>query len=327
MGHHVCCNHQGPRSPHPAKIAAQIFWQRYEGLSLICWVIAWHDGTPLRERKINIDRHLLFASKAPAEQFLDKLHTAMQHTEVWAEVNVHPFEKLAIVPWSDGYLAQYKHLIEDVEQISRAQAEQQGFLFGRLKGPFAHARAKLEEAQLLQEALTEVSPLPNFPVYRALFFGFLSATYALKEALRKSCKRLGNDAEDWFEIQFKQLKDDPLVWAFFQLNNQNKHEPDSLPLRSQLLRMGALQISGGPPGVQVCMSSEGIIGIVHEGTSRERVVSLAGVADVSWEVVIDMPDYGISGPSTPMTEHVLKFYEQLVFEARRTMGAEVSLKH
>ena len=275
---------------------------------------------------MNIDRYLIFESEKSAVQFLDQLHREMRHKEVWAEVNVHPFEKHAVVPWSDDYLTQYSHLIKDVAQISQEQAEQQGFLFGRLKGPFAHARAKLEEAQLLQEALAEASPLPNFPVYRALFFGFLSATYALKEALRKSCKRLGSDAEVWFESQFKQLKDDPLVWAFFQLNNQNKHEPDSLPLRSMLLRMGASHIYGGPPGVQVFMSSEGIIGIVHGGTSRERVVSLAGVADVSWEVVIDMPEFGISGPSTPMTEHVLGFYERLVFEARRTMGGEAHLK-
>lgn len=274
---------------------------------------------------MKIDRHLVFESKEIAEKFLDQLHTSMQHREVWSEVNSHPFEKRALVPWSDDYLAQYSHLIEDIEQISQEQAEQQGFLFGRLKGPFAHARAKLEEAQLLQEALVKASPLPNFPVYRALFLGFLNATYALKEALRKSCKRLGPDADDWFESQFQRLKDDPLVWAFFQLNNANKHEPDTLPLRSYL-QMRSLRVTGGPPGVQLVMSNEGVIGILHAGTSLERVVSLAGVADVSWQVVIDMPDCGISGPATPMTEQVLSFYEKLVFEARQRFGGEAKLK-
>lgn len=259
-----------------------------------------------------------------ASVFLDRLHTAMQHREVWAEVNVHPFDRRAVIPWNDDYLARYSHLTEGIETVSQEQAEQQGFLFGRLKGPFAHARAKLEEAQLLQEALMDASNLPNFPVYRSIFFGFLSATYALKEALRKSCKRLGNEADTWFEDQFSRLKSDPVVWAFFKLNNANKHEPDELPLRSYL-QMRNMRVSGGPPGVQLVISNEGLIGILNAGTSQERVVSLAGVADVIWQVVINMPIHGISGPATPMTEHVLKFYEQLVFEARRSFGGEEHL--
>ncbi len=222
-------------------------------------------------------------------------------------------------------LVQYSHFLEGFEQMSLEQARDQGFTFGRLKGPFAHARAKLEEAQLLQEALTAATPLPNFPVYRALFFGFLSATYALKEAIRQSCTRLGGEADAWFEEQFQRLKVDPLVWAFYQMNNHNKHQPDDLPLRS-CLQMRAIRISGGPQGVRVVMSNEGILGILHEGTGRERVVALAGLADVDWQVVLEMPDRGIGGAATPLTEQVLRFYEVLVFEARKTFGGEPGLK-
>ena len=274
---------------------------------------------------MNIDRYLVFSSTAAASNFLDQLQAAMRHREVWGSVNEHPFDKRAIVPWSDHYLAQYGHLIEDIEQISQEQAEQQGFLFGRLKGPFAHARAKLEEAQLLQQALEHASLIPNFPVYRALFIGFLSATFALKEALRKSCKILGGDAEDWFENQFQLLKEDPVVWAFFQLNNTIKHSHDELPLRSSL-QMHSLRTTSGPPSLQLVTSDEGVIGILDANTSKERVISLANVADVSWQVNINMPNCGISGPLKPMTEHVLRFYELLVFEARRTFGVEKNLQ-
>ncbi len=270
------------------------------------------------------DRYLVFAPAESAKQFLDQLHAAMQHRETWAEPNVHPFEDRAVVPWNDGYLVQYSHLLEGVEQISLDQARDQGFTFGRLKGPFAHARAKLEEAQLLQEALAGATPLPNFPVYRALFFGFLSATYALKEALRESCKRLGKEAEAWFEGQFQRLKANPVVWAFYQMNNDNKHQPDDLPLRSYL-QMRSLRVSGGPEGARVVMSNDGVIGILHEGTARERVAALAGAADVNWQVVLEMPDRGVRGAATPMADQVLKFYEQLVFEARKTFGGEPSL--
>ena len=271
------------------------------------------------------DRYLVFPSVDGAKAFLEKLHAATQHREIWAEPNVHPFQDRAVVPWNDGYLAQYSHLLEGIEQMSLEQARDQGFTFGRLEGPFAHARAKLEEAQLLQEALTAATPLPNFPVYRALFFGFLSATYALKEALRQSCNRLGGDAEAWFEEQFQRLKVDPIVWAFYQMNNDNKHQPDDLPLRSYL-QMRAIRISGGPQGARVVMSNEGILGILHEGTGRERVVALAGSADVNWQVMLEMPDRGICGAATPLTEQVLRFYEVLVFEARKTFGGEPGLK-
>lgn len=271
------------------------------------------------------DRYLAFPSVESAKAFLDQLHSAMQHREIWAEPNAHPFEDRAVVPWNDVYLAQHSHLLEGVEQISLEQARERGFIFGRLKGPFAHARAKLEEAQLLQEALAGATPLPNFPVYRTLFFGFLSATYALKEALRQSCKRLGGGAEAWFEEQFQRLKADPLIWAFYQMNNENKHQPDDLPLRSYL-QMRGLRVSGGPQGARVVMSNEGILGIVNEGTGRERVVALAGSADVNWQVVIEMPDRGIGGPATPLAEQVLRFYEAMVFEARMSFGGEPGLK-
>ncbi len=250
----------------------------------------------------------------------------MQHREVWAEPNIHPFEDRAILPWNDAYLAAYSQLLEGVEQVSLKQARDQGFIFGRLKGPFAHARAKLEEAQLLQEAMSGAASVPNFPVYRTLFFGQLSARYALKEALRQSCRRLGAGAEAWFEAQFQRLKANPLVWAFYQMNNENKHKPEDLPLRSYLQTMGALRISGGPQGARIVISNEGIIGIIHQGTGREQVVALAGTADVSWQVILEMPDRGISGPATPLAEQVLWFYEALVFEARKCLRGETALR-
>jgi hypothetical protein len=271
------------------------------------------------------DRYLAFLSTEIARSFLDRLHSAMQHREVWTEPNVHPFEDRAVIPWNDAYLAQYSHLLESIDQVSLEQARDQGFIFGRLKGPFAHARAKLEEAQLLQEALAGAASLPNFPVYRSLFFGQLSAMYALKEALKQSCKRLGAGAEAWFEEQFQRLKADPLVWAFYQMNNENKHKPEDLPLRSYLKATRGVRISGCPQGARILMSNEGILGIVHEGTGRERVVALAGSADVSWQVVLEMPDRDIGGPATPLAEQVLRFYEALVFEARRRFGGETEL--
>jgi len=248
----------------------------------------------------------------------------MQYREIWAYPKVHPFDGRACVPWNDSYLAHYKHLLMGLAQISQVDAEKLGFTFGRLQGPFAHARAKLEEAQLLLEALQAAAPLPNFPVYSALFFGFLGATYAVKEALCKSCKRLGSDAYAWYEVQFQQLKQDPVVSAFYELNNQNKHEPKNLPLHSAL-QMRDTRVFGGPPGAKVVMSNEGIFGVVDEGSVKERVEALSGVADATWLVTLDMPERGVNGPATPLAEHVLRFYERFLFDARRTHGNEANL--
>lgn len=274
---------------------------------------------------MNIDKYLVFASEKEARQFLDRLGAAMHYKEVWVDFNVHPFEERTLVPWSDAYLSQYGHLLKGIEQISLSQAREQGFIFGRHKGPFSQARSKLEEAQLLQEALIEASSLPNFPVYRALFFGLINATYALEEAVRNSCKRLGGKAETWFESQFLRLKDDPVIWTFYQMHNEIKHHPDNLPLHS-FLQMRSSQVTGCPQDAKIVMSSEGVIGILDEGTSREKVTSLAGVTDVDWQVIVDMPNHGVSGPATQLAIQVLHFYEQLVYAARKTFGGEPNLK-
>jgi hypothetical protein len=42
--------------------------------------------------------------------------------------------------------------------------------------------------------------------------------------------------------------------------------------------------------------------------------------------MLEMPDRGICGAATPLTEQVLRFYEVLVFEARKTFGGEPGLK-
>jgi hypothetical protein len=91
---------------------------------------------------MKIDKYLAFSTADSAKEFLGRLHAAMQHRETWAEPNVHPFENRALVPWHDGYLAQHSNLIEGVEQLSLEQARDQGFIFGRLKGPFAPRSSK-----------------------------------------------------------------------------------------------------------------------------------------------------------------------------------------
>lgn len=270
------------------------------------------------------DRYLLFQDLLEALSLLEKLQEARATASAWCEPDVHPFDGRALIRWNDTELASHLKLIDGIQQISEEEAIRQGWAFGRLKGPFSHARAKLEEAQLLHEALSNMDGLPNFPVYRALFFGFLSATYAIKEAVRASCARLGAPANAWFEEKFKEIKANPAVWGCYQLNNANKHAPDAIPLHSTI-RKRSLHITGGPPGARIVISKEGVLGVLYQGTSRERVVALDGIADIDWLVTLDLSTHGIAGPATDIASQVLDFYVMLVFEARRQFGGETNL--
>lgn len=257
----------------------------------------------------------MFPTTESAQALLNELHLAMQYRDTWDHPNPHPFDDRALVSWNDQHLEQYTHLVQGIPNLSREEAIAQGWTFGWMRGAFVHARQKLQEAQLLQEALENFSEYPNFPVYRALFFGFLSATYAIKEATRRTCDRFGPNANAWFEEKFQEIKSTPLLWCFYQLNNSNKHSPESIPLKSDMPRMYSVPF-GGPPGTTVITSNDGVFAIANAGTPRERIHSISEYPEVHWYINLEAHEYGIISPATPLTSQVLNWYEDLVFEAR-----------
>lgn len=272
---------------------------------------------------MRVDRYLVFPDIASALAFSAALDEA--YGGAWDVPNVHPLDGRALIRWNDAHLAQYADMLLGVTQISPEEAEPEGWLFGRHRGPFAHAKAKLEEAQLLQSALRDLDKIPNFPVYRAMFFGFLGATYALKESLCKTCRALGVDATEWYEIQFGILKSDPVLGAFYKLNNRNKHESGPLPLRSYLSSLASTSVGAPPSGARLRISHEGVFVILEEGTPRERVVAVAGHIPADWRVMLEMSEDGVVGQATELSEHVIGFYQQFVFDARRKFGGEFDL--
>lgn len=265
---------------------------------------------------MKIHRYILFKNEHHARHLIDKVDQA-RGSDHWAEPNINPFDGRALVPWNNDYLAGQAYLIDGLATISFDEAQDQGWAFGYFTGRFSKARVKLEEAQHIRLTLDAFDHNPNYPAYRALFFGLLSSLYGTKEALRESCKRIGKGALPWWDSKFEEIKADTLLWLLYELNNSDKHSISSPFLRPCMNLKGYK--GAVPPGL--IMSGEGVFVAVDKGTARERRIFFDG-ADAAFEVYLDIATLShkgkdISGtPLKSLLDMAICHYEDLVFEAR-----------
>lgn len=249
-----------------------------------------------------------------AESFVAELDAERGSTDRWDIPTEHPFDNRAAVAWCDGYLAAHAHLLDGRDTLTPEQTRTQGWNFHPFfKGSFAKARFKLEEAQLLLDGLKLIQCQPNFPAYTALFSSFLSALYAVMQALSKACEKLGPAEKDWLDSQFKKIKDDPIVGYFYKLNNDQKHDLKSSPLHvSAKVSESKLQSFPGP----VMVSAEGAFGIANVGTPQERRIPLVGL-NSQMTVQVLSADGSLLGDAINLSEYVLRFYEEMTFAVRQ----------
>lgn len=272
---------------------------------------------------MKIHRYVLLKSESEALHLINKIDHA-RSTGRWAEPNINPFDGRALVPWNDVYLKNEVGLIEGMQTLNFDEAQDQGWAFGYFTGKFAKARIKLEEAQHIRISLDSFDNKPNYPAYRALFFGLLSSLYAVKEALRKASKKIGNEASEWWDAKFEEIKSDPLLWLFYDLNNSDKHSISSPLLRPRMNLYGYK--GGAPPGL--IMSGEGVFLAVDKGTARERRIFFEG-ANATFEVYLDVPKLCHKGQEVSgiglksQLDLAMAHYEQLVFEARGTFDGGI----
>lgn len=272
---------------------------------------------------MKINRYIMLDNKLEGKALIDRIDQA-RGSEHWAEPIINPFDGRALVPWNDDYLINQVHFIDGKDTLTFDEAQDQGWSFGYFDGRFAKARVKLEEAQHIRVSLDGFDCNPNYPAYRALFFGLLSSLYGVKEALQKSCKKIKNTALSWWEEKFIEIKEDPLLWLFYDLNNADKHS-----LSSPLLRphMKLYSYKGTvPPGL--IMSGEGVFVAVDKGTARERRVFFDGV-NAAFEVYLDVPvlyhkGQDVSGKGLKaQLDMAISYYEDLVFEARSKFDTNI----
>ena len=272
---------------------------------------------------MKIHRYILLSSENEGRALIERIDQARE-TDHWAEPNINPFDARALVPWNDDYLAEQSGLIDGMETLTFDEAQDQGWAFGYFTGRFVKARVKLEEAQHIRVTLDAFDRNPNYAAYRALFFGLLSSLYGVKEALRQSCKKLGKETLTWWDAKFEEIKADPLLWLFYNMNNSDKHSISSPFLRP---RMNLYGYKGpAPPGLII--SGEGVFVAVDKGTARERRVFFDG-AEAAFEVYLDVSALSHKGQDVSgiglkaQLDIVIAHYEDLVFEARQTFDQGV----
>ena len=263
---------------------------------------------------MQIDRYVLFPQINAAKEFVAALDAARGATDVWDLPSEHPFDDRALVGWCDGYLEAHATMLVGRDTITPEEARLQGWHFHPIfKGSFAKARLKLEEAQFVLDGLKLVQTQTNFPAYSALFYSFLAALYSVKEALKKTCKNLGREENEWWEAQFRKIQGHPIVNYCYKLNNDQKHQLKSSPLHVNAKIYGAaLPAFPGP----VMISAEGAFGIAHAGTARERRIPLTGLdSQITVQLLAD--DGSVLGDAVSLCEGLLRFYEDMAFEARQ----------
>lgn len=272
---------------------------------------------------MKINRYILLENKFEGNALIDRIDQA-RGADHWAEPIINPFDARALVPWNDEYLIQQANLIDGMQTITFDEAQDQGWYFGYFDGRFAKARIKLEEAQHIRVSLDGFDCNPNYPAYRALFFGLLSSLYGVKEALQKSCKKTGNDASSWWEEKFREIKADQLLCFFYDLNNSDKHSISSPFLRPHMKLYGYKGVV--PSGLII--SGEGVFVAVDKGTARERRVFFDGV-NAAFEVYLDVPVFIHKGKDILGTglkaqlDMAISHYEDLVFEARSIFDTNI----
>jgi hypothetical protein len=272
---------------------------------------------------MKINRYILVDNECEGKALIDRIDQA-RGSDHWAEPITNPFDGRTLVPWNDEYLIKQVNLIDGMKTITFDEAQDQGWYFGYFGGRFAKARVKLEEAQHIRVSLDGFDCNPNYPAYRALFFGLLSSLYGVKEALRQSSKKIRNEAPAWWDAKFREIKADPLLCFFYDLNNSDKHSISSPFLRPHMKLYGYKGIA--PPGLII--SGEGVFVAVDKGTARERRVFFNGV-NAAFEVYLDVPvlihkGQDVSGAGLKaQLDMAISYYEDLVFEARNTFDTDI----
>ncbi|TCB47050.1 hypothetical protein E0H80_16425 [Acinetobacter sp. ANC 4779] len=275
------------------------------------------------------DRYILFQNKTEAEDFIRELDQIL--IEHWGDAIVHPFNGKAIVPWNDEHLKKVSYLLHGKKKISPEQATEQGWYFGYHQGFFAKATTKLEDATFAREALDKFDTYPNYPAYRATFYGVLVSLFGVKEALWEATKRINDEAlkngtdsintkaNEWWSNKFEEISKDQLLNLFIELHNQDKHNLKIKHLRPQM-RLYGYKGDGPAPDI---ISGEGVFSIVNRGTKDERRIFYSG-AITEFFCYLDISPLIHKGEDVSklslkqQMDLVIEYYRDLIWEAKST---------
>jgi len=265
------------------------------------------------------DFYVVLEDEADALDLLRRLEKGLG--DKWADPITHPFENTRLVPWTVNCLSDYEALIKGRQRIGIDEAMKRGFDIGFHTGKFAQAARKIEEARFTLELFPAALAVPNFPACRALFYGIQSSVYSAREAIEKSCKRIGQVGEKWWIEKKRDIKtNEPLFEKLHIDYNRDKHGEASGLL---IPKLKLFSFRGPHPDV---ISGEGVFLIENKGSIDARRVFYDS-ADASMELRLDLNQLGSSGgdaaakPVPEILARQIGYFEALVKEARKTFEA------
>jgi hypothetical protein len=262
------------------------------------------------------DFYLLFPNRADAASALAKIDATLDNGDKWGESISHPFDASCLVPWNIDYLKNCEELVDKRKRLTFDQALKAGYDIGFHRGKFSQADRKIEEARFILEMVPVALSVPNFSACRALFYGFQSSIYSTREALKRSCRRIGHPANQWWKVRERQIVENEPFIQFLHIDyNRDKHgEPSGLLVPS----IDFYGYKGPQPDM---VSGEGVFRIENKGTIAERREFLPN-PDCDMAIRIEFEHQIIEGvdvsalPLADKLSKVLEYFDKLLIEVK-----------
>ena len=158
---------------------------------------------------------------------------------------------------------------------------------------------------------------PNFPAYRATFYGVLVSIFGIKEALRYACEKYSPDALEWWYLKYKEIEKDQLLKLFIDLHNEDKHKLYLKFLRPTM-NLYSFKSNTDVPDI---ISGEGVFSIVNRGTKFERRKFFDG-AEAEFSCYLNIKSIKHMGKEVgnltlkEQIDLVLDYYRDIIWEAK-----------
>lgn len=267
-----------------------------------------------------------FKSIQAAREAIEKIDLAMNYMgtgQTWGAPIEHPYRDEALVRYRPEMLnPQAQVAFEGTEEIDLQEAAKCEFYIGPFPGRFGKSRAKLEEAQLLFDALLRQRERPNQPIVRALFFGFLSTLYALRESLKKVCMAKGDPLRSWWKQRQVELNKsgDLLQYLLFVVNRDKHNASGYIHYEAKVFKVHYKQHEVPAGTAEVRQSAEGLLAYVHPGTPKFRRIPFGTVEGQFTVQLVGTPGTHLGKPVArsdlfAASAMALEYFEQAVFDA------------
>lgn len=267
-----------------------------------------------------------FKSLQTAQEAIEKIDLAMNHAgtgQTWGVPIEHPYRNEALVRYRPEMLnPNALTAFDGTEEVDLQEAAKRDFYIGPFSGRFGKSRAKLEEAQLLFDALLQQRSHPNQPVVRALFFGFLSTLYALRESLKRVCPAKGDALRSWWKQRQTELdkKGELLQYLLFVVNRDKHNASGYIHHHAKIFNIHYKENEVPTGTVEVLQSAEGLLAIVYPGTPKFRRIPFGSMEGEFTVHLVGAPKFHLGKPVAGNNLFIasavaLEYFEQVVFDA------------